>query len=130
MRTHKGNLTNSLRNKEIKNYHHRYHLQWVIYHSCSSLVSCSSSEWLQQIQLDSWPQKWEIMCFWWSLPKHGDGMFVTHAAELLCFYHKETPHYKNPTILCFKKNKNLEITVGEATNSQIDQNNKSCFVTW
>lgn len=111
----KGSPTNSLRNKEIKNYHHPYHLQWVIYHSCSSPVSCSNSEWLQQIQLDSWPQEWEIMCFWWSLSKHGDGMFVIHVAELLPFYHRQ----KKPLAIkaqkfCGLKINNVDIAAEEA----------------
>lgn len=111
----KGSLTNSLRNKEIKNYHHHYNLQWVIYHSCSLLVSCSNSEWLQQIQLDSWPQEWEIMCFWWSLFKHGDGMFVIHASELLCFYCRQKKPLAIETQQFWVLKNNLDITAEEAT---------------
>lgn len=72
-----------MRKKEIKNHHDRYHLQGVIHHFCSSLVSCSTSVWLQQIQLGSWPQTWGIMCFWWSLFKHRETELVIHAVGSL-----------------------------------------------
>lgn len=69
--------------KEIKNHHDHYHLQGVIHHFCSSVVSCSTSAWLQQIQLGSWPQPWRIMCFWWSVFKHGETELVIHVAGSL-----------------------------------------------